>query len=283
MLALRSGAKRVRALVADRVRIERGSLSTSQSPRVAVIAHWSVSARLTRSVCALVNALQSCGYRVIVASACQAPEELIWDATVDVDELVVIRKPNIGHDFGSWSMALGLIPDIARAERVIIANDSMAGPFVQLRPFLEQFERTPADVWGLTDTQQFAPHLQSYFLGFCDGILRDRPLMGFWSRIRSEADKMQVILRNEIGLGRLLHEEGYVQHPAFPHERFVRPGQNPVIMGWRDLLEAGFPFLKREIVRAPTIAPAGHTAPMAVMRLFGTSIDDWVDDRAAVT
>jgi lipopolysaccharide biosynthesis protein len=268
-------------LVGDRVRIERGSQSTVSASRVAVIAHWSASARVTKSVCALVRELQSFGYRVIVSSACEARDELAWDAaTVAVDELVVIRKPNVGYDFGSWSVALAIMPEIAGAERVIFANDSMSGPFIPLRLLLEHFDSTSADVWGLTDSNQFEPHLQSYFLGFAGGVLADRPLTKFWASIGEESEKLQIIFRNELGLSRLLREEGYVQVPAFAHEAVVEAGQNPVIVGWRRLLEQGFPFLKREILRDPSVAPAGETAPAVVKHLLGIDINDWVDDDA---
>jgi lipopolysaccharide biosynthesis protein len=248
--------------------------------RIAVIAHWSRTTDVTKSVCSLVSELQSFGYRVIVSSACEEPAELTWDAGVATEDLVVIRKPNIGYDFGSWSVALAMMPEIARADRVILANDSMAGPFVSLGPVLEQLERTPVDVWGLTDTQQFAPHLQSYFLGFCNGILADGPLREFWAGIRDSRDKRQVILWNELGLSRILREEGYVQAPAFPHEHFAPRGQNPVVLGWKRLLERGFPFLKREILRDPAVAPAGRLAPEVVKRLLGIDIGEWVDEVA---
>jgi lipopolysaccharide biosynthesis protein len=277
-LGRRSKPEPVNALVGDRVRVERGSLSVGSSSRIAVIAHWSLRPRVTKSVCTLVRELQAFGYRVIVCSSCESPEQLVWDVAVGTDTPVVIRKPNIGYDFGSWSVALERLPAIAEAKRVIFANDSMSGPFIPLRPLLEQFETTPADVWGLTDTRQFAPHLQSYFLGFCDGVLTERPLAQFWAGIRDEPEKQQIILRSEIGLSQLLRQEGYVQVPAFHYERFVEPGQNPVIVGWKQLLEQGFPFLKREILRDPTVAPEGRTAPAVVSRLLGVDVAEWVDD-----
>jgi lipopolysaccharide biosynthesis protein len=231
-------------------------------------------------VCTLVNELQLFGYQVIVTSACEVNEELAWSGDVRVDQLVVIRKPNIGYDFGSWGVALWVMPEIARADRVLIVNDSMAGPFVSMRPLLEEFEETGATLWGLTNSAQFAPHVQSYFIGFCDGILDDAPLRRFWGDVRHERDKLKIIFENELGLSRLLHEEGYECVVAFPHEKFVQPGENPVIVGWKRLLEQGFPFLKREILRDPTVAPSGHTAPEVVRCLVGVDVNDWVDDRA---
>ncbi|MGI8663440.1 MAG: rhamnan synthesis F family protein [Acidimicrobiales bacterium] len=225
--------------------------------------------------------LQVFGYRVVVSSSCEHAGALTWESDVDVADLVVIRKPNLGYDFGSWSVALSMLPEIGFAERVILANDSMAGPFASLRPLLEQFDATPVDVWGLTDTQQFGRHLQSYFLGFRRGVLAERPLRDFFADVRHEGHKNEIIHRYEIGLGRLLRAEAFVQTQAFSHELLGEPGQNPVLVGWRRLLEYGFPFLKREILRDPDVAPAGRSAPRMVTRLFGVDVAEWVEDLVA--
>lgn len=271
-----SRGESVRSLVGDHVRFERGSPSMVQGSRLAVLAHWSAKTRVSKSVCVLVDELQSFGYGVVVCSACDADGPLEWDRSVDSSNLVVIRKPNIGHDFGSWSVALDMIPQLVTAERSIIVNDSMAGPFVSLRPLLDELDRTPADVWGLTDSRQFLPHLQSYFIAFCGGVLAEPQLQRFWADVRHVEEKSAIVLRHEIGLGRLLFEEGYIQLPAFAQELFVSPGENPVIRGWKQLLDRGFPFLKREILRDPAVAPGGETAPLVVRQRFGEEIDEWV-------
>jgi lipopolysaccharide biosynthesis protein len=283
MILVAERSKRVRKLVGNDVWFERGSPSMVDDTRNAVLAHWSLSSRVTRSVCTLVQELQSAGYRTVVCSACEASEELKWDVeVVDVEQLVVIRKPNVGYDFGSWSIALGVISSLAASDRMLIVNDSMAGPFISLRPLLQEFEATSADVWALTDSAQFGYHLQSYFLGFRGGVLADLPLRAFWSNIRHESEKLRIIFRNEIGLSRLLFEEGYVLMPAFAHESLVAPGHNPVIAGWKSLLHRGFPFVKREILRTPSVAPEGGSAPSEIRRLLDVDVMDWVRDEPEV-
>jgi hypothetical protein len=110
-------------------------------------------------------------------------------------------------------------------------------------------------------------------------VLSARPLRQFWKDIRDEPEKLQTILRNEIGLSTLLYEEGYVQAAAFPSEMVVIAGQNPVIVGWKGLLKRGFPFLKREILRDPAVAPDAEFAPDFVRELLGLEVSEWVDDR----
>jgi lipopolysaccharide biosynthesis protein len=275
------GAIPVRELLRDRCRFELGSAEQVQGSHVAVLAHWSARPTVSRSVRTLVQELQAYGYQVVVSSTCESTDALAWGPDVSVDDLVVIRRPNVGYDFGSWSIGLDLVPAAVTADRTILLNDSMAGPFTSLRPLLDAFDATPADVWGLTDTQQLGSHLQSYFLGFRDQVLAERALARFWAEVRHEAHKSHVIVRNEIGLSRLLQVEGFVHVPAFSHERVVSHGENPVIRGWKRLLELGFPFLKREILRDPAVAPGGRSAPAVLRRRFGIEVADWVDEELA--
>ena len=51
---------------------------------------------------------------------------------------------------------------------------------------------------------------------------------------------------------------------------------NPVILGWRALLERGFPFVKRELLRSPDIVPDGDDIPGTVTEMFGADPSDWI-------
>lgn len=270
----------VREVIRDRWRFERRSNDLAATERVALVAQWSRSATMSRSVCTLVRELQDFGYSVVVSSACEASADLEWSHGVHVDRLTVIRKPNVGYDFGSWSLAMAALPEVIARRRVLLANDSMVGPFTSLAPLLQELDATPADVWGLTDSYQFGHHLQSYFLGFCEGALAERPLREFWAQIRHEADKDEVIHRYELGLSRLLNDEGYVRAVAFPHELAVAGEENQVVRGWRQLLERGFPFVKREVLRDPHVAPGGASVPLVIRRMFGVDVQDWQEGAA---
>ena len=264
-----------RARLAHDIRVEAGEHIEVRGPAVAVVAQWSAGPFVSRSTTALVGALGDAGYQVVVASSCEAPGRLEWYEPLGGD-VVVLRRPNLGYDFGSWSVALDRFPAIASAARVLLVNDSMVGPLRSLDPVLDAFAASSADVWALTDSDQFAHHLQSYFLGFRGGVLARRPIARFWSGIRHQDDKMAIIMQNELGLSALLREQGCSVEAAFPYGDVVEPGENPVIIGWRRLLERGFPFLKREILRDPSVAPDGESAPAVVEELTGCVVADWV-------
>ncbi|MFN2518005.1 MAG: rhamnan synthesis F family protein [Jatrophihabitantaceae bacterium] len=262
--------------VAGQVRYEHGSAAEFGSPRrAAVLVHWSPSPVLSRSVTALAGQLSGAGYRLVLVSACESPQRLDWRGQRPRDA-VVIRKPNAGYDFGSWAVALHELPALARAERVILTNDSMAGPFASIAGILARFESCSADVFGLTDTRQFFRHLQSYFLGFIDGVLAEPPLAAFFADIRQEETKWDVINRYELGLNRLFRDEGYGFVAGFRADEVVPAGDNPVIRGWWRLLERGFPFVKREILRNPAVAPRAEWVSREVAAVFGQRIEEWV-------
>jgi lipopolysaccharide biosynthesis protein len=243
--------------------------------RVAILAHWASSVRLSRSVTTTVSALVGAGYRVVVVSTSEDPAALDW-STARPKGVTVIRRPNLGYDFGSWATALDRYPRIADADRVLLLNDSLAGPFAAIDHLLARFHASRADAWAVTDTSQFGYHLQSYFLGFPGRSLREPHLRRFWRDVRVEATKEDVIWRNEIGLSRLLRRERFASDVAIPFRRVVSEGTNPTILGWRRLLDRGFPFVKRELIQWPEIAPDGDQVRSEVRRRFDTDVDEWV-------
>ncbi len=255
---------------------EHGSPQNFGTPeRVALLVHWAKQPVVSRSFRELTHQLAELDYRTVIVSAAEFSQPLDWGGAIPA-QTIVFRKPNLGYDFGSWAVGLGMLPAIAEAPRVILANDSMLGPFSDIAPLLADFDSTLVDVWGLTDTRQFSHHLQSYFLGFRDGVLAERPLRDFFSGVREERSKWEIVKHNELALSALLRREGYLIKPAFRGEDVVGAGQNPVIAGWRQLLELGFPFVKRQILSDPTVAPRSEQVAGVVEAVFGARIEDWI-------
>jgi lipopolysaccharide biosynthesis protein len=275
----RAGTRGPRVLEANGAAITvegKEDLLASQSvDKVAVLAHWADSARLSRSVTTLVSALAGAGYHIVLVSTSEDRDPLRWpDARPD--GVTVLRRPNLGYDFGSWATALDRYPRLFDADRVLLLNDSLAGPFAPIDRLLARFQDSTADAWAMTDTSQFGHHLQSYFFGFPGRSLREPPLRRFWSDVRVEATKDDVIWRNEIGLSSLLRRERYAWDVAVPYQRVVPAGKNPTILGWRALLDRGLPFVKRELLRRPEIAPDGEQVRAELRRRYGVDADEWI-------
>ena len=259
------------------VRVEGDDLPASVAPldRVAVVAHWAPGHHVGRSVVELVGALLRNQYAVLLVSTADDPQPLVWVGGRP-QSVTVLRRPNIGYDFGSWATALDRYPALAASEHVLLLNDSLVGPFASFDHLLRHFEVSAADVWGMTDTSQYVHHLQSYCLGFRRASLCEAPLARFWRDVRVERSRQDVIWRYEVALGRLLERERFVMEAAIPYRRVVGHGQNPTIMGWRALLDQGFPFVKRQLLREPGLAPDGWLLHGELRRRFGIDPEAWV-------
>ncbi len=273
MTALRP---RVLDAVDGLVTVEQAGDDVTGSRRVAVVAHFSVEARVTRSFDRLLAELLAAGYSVIVSSSCTAASPLSWPSGSPPAGVTILRKPNVGYDFGSWTVGFARFPQLADAEHVLVVNDSMIGPFTSLGPFIESFEASRADVWGLSSNYQFGFHLQSFFMGFHREAFSSPVVRRFWADIRVEPTKDEVIRRYELGLSRLLRSEGFILDAQFDAARVVAPEFNPNILGWHRLLMLGYPFVKRELLTDPSVASDAHRLPAVIQDMFGEDVREWL-------
>jgi lipopolysaccharide biosynthesis protein len=167
---------------------------------------------------------------------------------------VLVRR-NIGLDFCAWREGLelfGLPRD--NTESLLLANDSVYGPLQPLAPLLARIVTGDADVWGLTDSEQIRFHLQSYFLAVGATAMRSDAWRRFWDGVRPFPSKHLMIRRYEIGLTQSLTRAGLRCRAVWPIADMALPNRasrtvNPTHDLWRQLLDAGFPFIKRELVR----------------------------------
>lgn len=262
-------------LVMPTVRLERGTKRLPSGDRVALIASYATDNVVSRSLATLTREFECNGYSVVIVRASDDDRPLIWPESLKADPIIV-RKPNIGYDFGSWAVGLMVFPAVRRKRFVILANDSLVGPFASIKPMIESFEASTTDVWAATNTSQFQSHIQSYFVGYRNGVLNDVGLRQFWSNLVLETEKSRIIHRYELGLSRLLLAEGFTTSAWFESERLVSTTENPTMNGWKRLLSLGFPFIKRELLTNSTVVADGGSVPAEVRARFGTDPRDWL-------
>lgn len=258
-----------------KVWIERGSRELlSGRDRIAIVAQYSVGPAQPRSLSEYLKALTSSGYVAVVVSTCESPDPLEFPQGVP-EEVVVVRRPNLGYDFGSWATALGCFPEIREANVVLLTNDSLLGPFAPVDHLLEWAAAPGPDVRGLTASYQFVYHVQSYFLAFRGGILADEAWVSFFDSVRVEDDKDSVVLAYEIGTARRCFSEAYSSEVWVTGPELGVPFGNPTVDGWKNLMESGVPFLKRTIMTHPSTVSESIEAARYVQRRFHTDVSEW--------
>ena len=95
-------------VVAGQTSIEGAVTALPKIERIAVLASYSATPAVSQTVTASIRELQACGYFVILVRASDSREALEWPNEAPADVLV-IRKPNIGYDFGSTFLAIHLL------------------------------------------------------------------------------------------------------------------------------------------------------------------------------
>lgn len=257
------------------IRIERGTRSDLLGKeRIAVIAQFSMGPIQPRSLSEYMRELDESGYGIVIVGTCTNPEPLEFPHGIPATA-IVMRRPNLGYDFGSWATALGCLPEIRNAGTVLLTNDSLLGPFRSISDILEWAAGPGPDIRGLTMSFQFVKHIQSFFLAFRGGILADAPWVDFFNSVRLEDGKDNIVMAYEIGVARRCFSEAYSSDVWVTGPELGVPYGNPTVDGWKNLMESGVPFLKRTIMTHPSTLAESAEATQYVQRTFGTDISTW--------
>ena len=137
----------------------------------------------------------------------------ISKSEIDILEKIcknVILRDNIGYDFMSYKIGLDS-SDLNIYDEVIICNDSVYGPIYSLKSLFNKMSlKEECDFWGITDSKQFAYHLQSYFIVFKKKAISSVAFKDFWSDVKVLESKNDIIFQYEIGLTQILEQEGLI-------------------------------------------------------------------------
>lgn len=254
--------------------VESGSWNqVLSSNHVALIAHYSATDVVSRSVDALLDSLHDAGFATVLVSTSEVRNALRFSPGKQPG--VVIRRPNVGYDFGSWASAITSHPELA-GKRTLLLNDSLAGPFVSAADLFRRFQATGAEVWGLIGSGQFHWHIQSYCLGMAPNVLSDSSVRRFWEDVQPLPTKADVIGAYELGQTRLLLSRGFTIDVVIPPGLLIDKEVNPAILGWRRLLDAGIPFVKKELIKDPSVAPDAADLPAELERRYGVDVQEWL-------
>jgi len=257
-------------------------------PRIVIFIHYDGQGALGDHTQHYVRSLKAAGFSVVfVTNSNKLRRDAM--ATLQTLCAGVIVRRNIGYDFGAMREGLAYLNlPRADTEMVVLANDSIYGPLGPLDDMISRMDLNKADFWGATDSWQQRYHIQSYFLAVGRKVLESKAWKDFWAEVRPVKSKTWVVSRYELGLSQRMvrgglrlaavwryqdlinnvnaawlmepRKEGpqtaepmvqmrYIHAHRIRHNVATRTPLNPTSDLWRQLLQAGFPFLKRELMR----------------------------------
>ncbi len=257
-------------------------------PRVVLFVHFDSVGDVRPYVCDYLRGLQAAGLSVVFASNSGSLKPEAIERIKPFCAGILVRR-NIGYDFAAMREGLvhfGL--PRANTEMLVIANDSVYGPLVPLDDMLARVDFEKADFWAATESWQLRYHLQSYFVIAGPRLLHHPAWASFWNNVRSVPSKHWVIREYEVGMTQWMIRAGISCAALWRYEALVDSARtalltegrllelvngdpvpqgrrnqsllikecyarslplNPTSDMWRQLLLAGFPFLKRELLR----------------------------------
>lgn len=216
-----------------------------------LFAHYDRGGRVDEYVLRYLGEIKAANFAIVfISTATLSGADIERLGTDCVD---VILRENRGLDFGSWSVGFAK-HHAAINGRLLLANDSVYGPIGNLATALDRLTRAPADFYGMVESIEIAPHLQSWFLLFEPWVVRHDALKAVLGQQFFAMTKKQIIENGEIGVSRRLVDAGYRYHALHLTDRAGLAARfcsvNPMHMLWRELLfEEGIPFLKIELLR----------------------------------
>ncbi len=249
-----------------------------------VAAHYHPRGLLRDDFLGLVSELQRLSATVLLVSTNLTAEQR---ERLPAGIRVVVRE-NHGYDFYSYKVGLEALGDLQRLQRVVLMNSSFicVDRHKLLRGFFDAGLRS-FDVFGLTESRQYAPHVQSFLFSFGTRCIQSAAFRRWWAEVAPIDERQRVIDTYELGLSRFLHEAGFTLGCAYRPSRLqkvialwrsVRRGRltldprrlNPTHFYW-DFLLHDFGIVKVELVRTDPHALLDKRARNWISALTGAA------------
>ena len=175
---------------------------------LALYAHFSQHGGISEMVLHQLRDYARLGFRIVFISSAADIDSKSWNAVCGIAELALHRR-NHGFDFGAWADSLAFAAQaIEPLDELLLVNDSVLGPLHPLDQTLASLRAAGNGLFGLTDSVQHAPHLQSYFLlARGGGVIAD--VLAFLRHFPLSSSKRRTVRCGEIGLSRYARARGH--------------------------------------------------------------------------
>lgn len=250
---------------------EKGLVSPDYTRPVCLFCSYDYKSIVRKNVYQYLDALALAGFNIIFISS---SDDI---AISDLQKLSrccvrIINRENKGYDFYGWKTGLEKYARYKDHAGLLLANDSVIGPLFSISNIVTTLENYDADVIGMTDSFQFHPHLQSYFLYCKKNVVLSEEFLLFFKEVDILDLKNAVIRKYEVGFSRLLRHRFrlaalYGLEPALARTNFnQRPIKwiEPTLHLWKPLItEFKFPFIKKSVLTRKGVS-VGEVLPVLI-------------------
>lgn len=230
---------------------------------VCLFAHFDKDDRLDDYVLRYLTKLKELNFAIVLISTSRLAATEIAKAERLCSD-VIVRGNGGGLDFASWSAGFARHGD-AIGGRLLLANDSVYGPVGNLGSALDRLTGAAADFYGMVESVEITPHLQSWFILLQPQVVRSAAFRSIMAQPFTTMTRPEIIRFGEVGLSQQLTAAGFHYDALYRHNGTAtlppRHDANPMLLYWREaLFDAGVPFLKITLLRDNPIGVDGAPA-----------------------
>lgn len=267
--------RRARGGAPPLLRLEAGTDPRAGARSVALYVHFAASGQVSEMVRRQLAMLARQGFAIVFITMAEAVPEADWHAARQHCALVAQRR-NFARDFGAWQ---DLAAEARRrwpgATELLLANDSVLGPILPLDPVLAALRGGGEGLFGLTESIQGGPHLQSYFL-LARGAAAVADLFRFLLAMRMSHSKWLVVQRGELRVARWMRARGHQVAALFGYRRLIEatladPAERAQLAAFHPLLREleRMPVAERDALFATQPLNPTHHFWLALVRRLG--------------
>ena len=180
--------------------------------RAFVIAHYDQQGSVRTDLLRLIEKMSGICERMTFVSTNLSPKSR---AKVERYCRVIIRL-NVGYDFSSYQTGIQSLGDLSEFDEVVIFNSSFIcfDPAVLIERFLA-FPRAKNQLIGITKSQEYSEHLQSYFVAFPKAVFCADYFWEWWVALQPINKREDVIQSYEIGMSAYFLQHGCTLRALF--------------------------------------------------------------------
>lgn len=206
---------------------------------IAVMAHYDIDGVADQYLVPLLTKLNDVCEKIVIVSTSGISQDIISR----FEKVEIIVRNNEGYDFLSYKIGIDSIKDLYVYDRLIVLNDSF---YVTERFDLENLlqQSTSKDIFGITSTNQFRFHIQSYFFVISKNAILSLWFQSFWKRIFTYKRKIKIIFNYEMELTSSALQNGLTVGSALSFNH----NENPCHANVEELFQA-CGLLKVDVVR----------------------------------
>lgn len=183
----------------------------------------------------------------------------------------IFYRDNIGFDAGGFKDALCNFlgwDKVWEYEELVLANDSMFGPFKSMKSIFSELDGRPVDFWGLAkqgirqgkEIHNFQEYIQSYFIVVRSVMLHDIAFKKYWEDMPFYGQFWDVVVYHEEKFTSYFRGLGYtydILANTEVNDSKVNPTNNYsqyAAISYELIRKRNFPFLKKQQISYNTLS-----------------------------